>query len=201
MFTVLAIPLFAAASVDALVMETLRAAYPAVTRWEIRPFGEPPADGVASAAKVVRLGSRTAVRVNHKTYWYAVAGFRTVVSATAWTSAGEALDAQSGALQERDVVAPACDPLTDVSTLRGMRAKRALHPNDVICAQHVEPRPAVARGEVVTVRYVGTRVSLTTKAIAQSDGAVGDRLLLRVARGADSFPALVSGAGEVTIHE
>ncbi len=59
----------------------------------------------------------------------------------------------------------------------------------------------VARGETVTVRYVGQRIHLVTKGVAQADANLGDELAVRSLASSDSFHALVSGVGEVTLHE
>jgi hypothetical protein len=65
----------------------------------------------------------------------------------------------------------------------------------------IEPRPLVARGEEITVRYVSPNVVLTINGVAQNDGAAGDSLLVLNPRSHNLFRAVVSGAREVTIHE
>jgi flagella basal body P-ring formation protein FlgA len=186
--------------IEAVLLDSLRNRFPLVERWEVHPFGREEVN-TGGAIKVLQLGARSAVRIGPKTYWYTVSGYRNVVSATRWTAAGEALDSHTGRIEERDIVAAACEPLTQLAQLRGMRARKTLHENDVVCVTSIEPRPAVARGEAVTVTYVGEHITLTTKAIAQADGAVGDTLLVRSSREQSVFPAQVSGTGEVTIHE
>jgi flagella basal body P-ring formation protein FlgA len=208
--SVAALMLFAASiaggRVDDLLRAELERRFPAVQRWEIRSFDDvvshpTSTPAVDSETVVVRVGARSAVRTGKRLRWFAVNGFQNVVSVKKGVRAGEALDASAGLLEERDVVAAQCEPLTDVAALDGMRTRRALHANEIICAEAIEPRPTVARGDTVTVRYVGERVELLTKGIARADGNLGDMLTVQSAKSADSFAARVSGAREVTVHE
>jgi flagella basal body P-ring formation protein FlgA len=193
--------------VEDLLREQLQQRYPAVQRWEIRRFGGSGGSSVAAAtdgdeAQVVRLGTRSAVRFGKRLHWYTVAGFQNVISAKHRVAAGERIDASVGQIEERDVLAAAgCEPLADASLLNGMRARTSLRADEIICERSIEPQPIVARGDAVTVRYVGERVVLITKGIAQEDGNVGDTLSVQSPKSAGAFKARVSGAGEVTIHE
>src|SRR6185503_21045809 len=92
---ILTATLAAPADVEAVLLEKLRMRYPDVTRWEVKPFDRvntatAPSDG--DKLEIVALGSRTAVRVGRRVQWYAVAGFREVVSAARRAAAGESLD-------------------------------------------------------------------------------------------------------------
>jgi flagella basal body P-ring formation protein FlgA len=194
-----AAPAFAGASADEALRAELQRRYPQVQRWDIRPFDD--AEHENTSVQVVSIGARSAVRVGRRLQWFAVSGFQSVVSATRAIATGAALDGSAGQIAERDVIAARCDPVTDRNALTGMRTRRPLRANEVICSQAIEPRPTVARGETVTVRYVGARVTLVTKGVASSDGNVGDSLIVSHVKSNDAFAAQVSGAGEVTIHE
>ncbi|HEY4211198.1 MAG TPA: flagellar basal body P-ring formation chaperone FlgA [Steroidobacteraceae bacterium] len=191
---------------EKILLANLRRHYPDVARWDIEPLTssvQEPA-GVhteAGPGRVVHLGPRSAVRVGRHVLWFAVAGFQNVVIATRWLRAGAAVDASSGITSERDVIAAGCDPVTELASLRGARATRALSVNSVICRNSIEPRPTVARGDEVTVLYIGHFVSLSTRGVAQQDGSLGDVLNVRTTRHDGVFPAVVSGEGEVTVHE
>jgi flagella basal body P-ring formation protein FlgA len=194
-----AVPAFANGPAEDALRAELQRRFPHVERWDIRPFSD--VESAGGSPKVVSVGARSAVRVGRRLRWYAVSGFQPVVSATHAMGTGAALNAKAGRIEERDVIAAGCDPLTDTGALDGMRTRRPLRANEVICAKAIEPRPTVARGETVTVRYVGERVSLVTKGVAKSDGNLGDSLIVSPVKSRDSFAAQVSGAGEVTIHE
>ena len=189
-----------AASAEAVLLDNLRSRFPAVTRWVVKPFGEatPPAGG---KPRIELLGPRSAVRVGTRVYWYSVEGFETVVSAARRISAGEALSSSAGREEERDVLASRCDPLTSATQLNGARATRFTRRNELMCVQTVEARPPVARGDKVTVRYLGRTVTLVTRGVAEADGAIGEELSVRSEHGSGVFAAIVSGADEVTIHE
>ncbi|MEJ1964215.1 MAG: flagellar basal body P-ring formation chaperone FlgA [Gammaproteobacteria bacterium] len=190
------------ASAEDVLRDELRRCYPHVERWDIRAFDDTRHAAVDGAsAQVVRTGARSAVRVGRRIEWFAVSGFQNVVSVSRDLGNGTPLDAAAGHIEERDILATICEPLSDLTALNGMRARRRLRANEVVCVQAIEPRPSVARGETVTVKYVGERVVLNTRGIAKADGNVGDSLLVTNAKSTDSFIARVSGVGEVTVHE
>lgn len=184
---------------EAVLRASLVERYPSVTRWEIKPFAEDMPD--ASEAKVVLLGPRSAVKVGRRVYWYSVAGFSQVVNTTRGLAPGQALEPRDGQVSESNILAANCEPVTDPTALSGKRTRKALRANEVVCVSAIEPRPLVARGEEITVRYVSSNVVLTINGVAQSDGAAGDSLLVLNPRSHDLFRAVVSGAREVTIHE
>jgi flagella basal body P-ring formation protein FlgA len=99
------------------------------------------------------------------------------------------------------VLAANCEPLVEPSQLDGMRLKTSVRAGEVLCAGVLEPRPPVARGEAVTVRYVGRTVALTTRGVAQADAGLGRPVMIRNPSSHQAFGAVVSGPGEVTIHD
>jgi flagella basal body P-ring formation protein FlgA len=100
-----------------------------------------------------------------------------------------------------DLVAAGCAALDSPAALEGMRAKITIDEGEVICMTAIEPRPPVARGDEVTVRYVAGPVMLTTRAVAQADGLVGKTVLVRNTGSGDFFRATVSGKAEVRVDE
>lgn len=203
LFTVLAAASLAspsAANSAQALLASLRARYPLVEHWSIRPLTHVEENG-AVAPQVVQLGARSAVRIGNRVVWYAVSGVQRVVLATHWIAAGSSTDTRAGRMAETDILPAACDPVTDLSRLRGSRTTRAVQANAVICRDAIERKPPVGRGDEVTVRYVGRFVSLTTRAVAQEDGAVGETLRVRSIHHDDVFAAVVSGVDEVTVHE
>jgi flagella basal body P-ring formation protein FlgA len=186
--------------IESLLLAKLGEQYPAVVRWEVHPFGKARVSD-NDAMSVARLGSRSAVRVGDRVYWYAVEGFQAGFSATRVVHSGEPLDATSARAGEIDALAAGCAPLTDASRLAGARARRSMHEGQVICEDAVEPRPPVARGDELTVHYAGTRISLVTKGVAQTDGALGESVEVKKPDTGERYVAVVSGNREVTINE
>jgi flagella basal body P-ring formation protein FlgA len=184
--------------IESLLLAKLRERYPAVARWEVHPFGRMEAAG-AQPVSVTRLGARSAVRVGARVYWYAVAGYQIGLSATRTIRAGESLDPSAVQSKELNAMAAACTPLTDAARLAGVRAKHTMRADQVICEESIEPRPPVARGDDVTVRYIGASISLVTKGVAETDGALGESVHVKKADSTDRYLAVVSGIREVTI--
>ena len=186
---------------EATLQAQLSAGYPNVIRWEIKPFGHQTPAADVTEPQVLLLGSRSAVRVGSHVYWYAVVGLQRVATAAAPISAGEILDSRLVLVTEADVIAAGCAGATSLEDVDGMRAKRPMHQHQVICQSALEPKPLVARGENVTIHYIGAGLSLTARGIAQGDGRMGETLLVRNPSSQGVFRAVVSAAHEVTIHE
>jgi flagella basal body P-ring formation protein FlgA len=170
------------AAAEAALRARLTERYPTVTRWDIKAFTKQMPQ-TTDEVKVVQLGSRSAVQIGRRVYWYSVAGFGPAVSATHTVAPGQAINAGDVQLAEANILAANCDPVSDPAQLGAKRAKKTLRADEIVCAKSVEPLPLVARGD------------------AQHDAGVGDTLLVLNPHSHDLFRAVVSGAREVTIHE
>jgi len=188
------------ANAEELLLARLKERYPAVADWEIRPLNAN-ASTAAGIAQVVRLGSRSAVRVGDRVIWYAVKGSQFVLRSTASHPAGSPLTPADVEGAWADVLSVSCEPLVDSTAMEGMRTRRGIRAHQILCSDAVEPKPPVARGDDVTVRYVGPRLSLTTKGVAEADGSIGEAVAVKRPGASDVFRAVVSGTREVTIHE
>lgn len=200
------------------LQQRLHAAYRGVTRFQIDPL---PMQWQASASLeraelahptvfVTRLGARSAVWVGTSPasaaprgalLWFEVAGYAPAVVATRLLPSGAALQAGDGQVATRDIVAAACPPLTDPGQLAGMRAVSLVPRDEVICAGAVEPMPPVARGERVTARFAAGGISITTQALAESDGLIGGPVTVRNLGGGPSYSATVIGKAEVSVGD
>ncbi|HET7400187.1 MAG TPA: flagellar basal body P-ring formation chaperone FlgA, partial [Usitatibacter sp.] len=79
------------------------------------------------------------------------------------------------------------------------RLRRALRQGTVLMAGDLEARPAVARGEVVTLRFDSPMVRIETRVVALSDAAVGQPLWVRREAGGESLRARVVSPGNVEV--
>jgi flagella basal body P-ring formation protein FlgA len=196
----------------ALLIATLQRAHPHVVAWELQPLvGHRQRDKLLEETPldvaIAKLGARSAVTVRWRdrpvaaTVWYAVHGTRDVVVANRSAAAGRPLAAADGRLERRDVMPLACVPLLDATSLDEMRSRVPLREDSVICQEHIEPRPAVARGERVKVHSSVGRVRVTGTAIATQDGAIGELLQVRRPESRARFLARVIGPQEVAVDE
>ncbi len=216
--TLLAAPTDIHELATAALLKALQAKYANVVRWDVQPLGRFERERFATHAQtqretqvsVVHVGPRSAVRLRSRnargaldqtTLWYAVQGVRPVLLAERSLAAGVALDPADVSATEHDVLAANCEPVDQAAALATLRTKVAVRAGGVLCERAVEPRPPVAKGETVTVRYLGRTVALTTSGVAQADGALGRAVTIRNPSSREAFRAVVSGAGEVTVHE
>lgn len=192
----------------------LREAHPDIVEWQVRPLtGREQRVNIegatAVAARAIVLGARSAVRLTvdargskrDVTLWYAVGGSQEILTARARIDSGVAIDASSVQIDTRDAIALGCKPVTSVEQLQNMRATRAFGEGAALCADGIEPRPAVSRGETVLVRSVAGAVTIIAKGIALADGTLGETLKIKNPDNRRTYFAAVTGAQEVTIHD
>jgi len=209
----------AVALAERALQSRLESVYPRVSQWDIVPLHEATASPSALleghheadelTVTVTRIGSRSAVWVAARAgrnlpagglLWFSVAGSGPAVVATHSLSRGATLDAGDGTLASSDLVAAGCVGLDSSAVLAGMRTKVTIGEGEVICPVAIEPLPPVVRGEAVTVRYAAGPVTLTSRAVAQSDALLGKPVLVRTGSG-DLFQAMVSGHAEVRVDD
>jgi flagella basal body P-ring formation protein FlgA len=197
---------------EEVLLLALRKQYPEVAEWVLQPLVGRRQDASLQSmdevrAQVTRIGKRSAVRLMHDarrtsaTLWFSVEGVRPLLVMKQNVKAGAALGEQMAESASRDVLSVPCTVLGTPAALEGMRAKRSMSAGDVLCEEQIEVRPAVGRGEAVTVVSVVGAVAITAKAVAEQDGSPGERLRVRSASTGETFYATVRGAGEVVVHE
>jgi flagella basal body P-ring formation protein FlgA len=97
--------------------------------------------------------------------------FREAITARLPLRAGEPFARDNVELRRVDVTSLPFTPVTDESLLAGKVAARAIRAGQPITVQDFRDAPVVRRGETVTIRARAGRVEITTRGVAQSDGA------------------------------
>jgi flagella basal body P-ring formation protein FlgA len=112
-----------------------------------------------------------------------------------------ALAAEAAQYELRDAMDLACEPVASPEALTGMRARVRIPAGAVLCTSSIELRPAVGRGEQVTVVSTSGPVTITGRAVAQQDGSIGDVLRVKSSSSGEIYAAAVTGEREVTVHD
>jgi flagella basal body P-ring formation protein FlgA len=195
------------------LMSALAGAYPHVSEWIVEPLlGKRQEARLAAVgpfhAEVVHVGKRSAVRVtpeaakgSSSVVWFDVRGMQSMPSARSEIRTRAPLAPQMSDYATHDAVALDCSPIESPAALAGMRAARTIRAGEPICTESIEPRPAVARGEDVTVISTVGGVTIVGRAIAQRDGSMGDVLQFKSPSSGEMFSAAVTGEREVAVHE
>ena len=71
----------------------------------------------------------------------------------------------------------------------------------MICAEDIEPKPPVSRGERVIVHSSAGLVTVVVSGIAEQDGNIGDRLQVRNPENGELYLASVAAEGEVVVRQ
>jgi len=200
------------AMAQSALITALAQTHPEVASWNVEPLlGEAQRVGlehfVPAMAQVTVLGGRSAVRISagdspaFRTVWFAVSGLQPVLIARVPIKARTIVDVAAAIESLRDVMSAGCTALTSQQDLVGKRARRSFAQDAILCADGFEPRPAVARGEVVRVRSTAGAVTVIAAGTAMQDGAPGQVLKIRSPASKRTYLATVSAAREVTVHD
>jgi flagella basal body P-ring formation protein FlgA len=198
---------------QALTLE-LRRVHPDVDEWTLEPLvGRRQEAKLENAgaldADVVRTGKRSAVRLRARAntkapgtlVWFAVSGAQPMLTAKSEVRALAALAPEAAQYESRDAMDLACEPVASPEALAGMRARVRIPAGAVLCTSSIELRPAVGRGEQVTVVSTSGPVTITGRAVAQQDGSIGDVLRVKSSSSGAIYAAAVTGEREVTVHD
>jgi flagella basal body P-ring formation protein FlgA len=198
---------------QALTVE-LRRVHPDVDEWTLEPLvgrrQEAKLEGAGELdADVVHTGKRSAVRLRARAnakgpgtlVWFAVSGTQSLLTAKSEVRALTALAPEAAQYESRDAMDLTCQPVASPEALTGMRARVRIPAGSVLCTSSIELRPAVGRGEQVTVVSTSGPVTITGRAVAQQDGAIGDVLRVKSSSSGAIYAAAVTGEREVTVHE
>jgi flagella basal body P-ring formation protein FlgA len=202
----------------ALAEQALRQAltkqHPNIEEWRLRALTGARQEPRLAAqpvvdAEVMQLGARSAVqlwcdqqsRYRCATVWFAVSGLQYAVTSAAELAQAGTVRAQGLIMQQHDVMKLGCEPLSSLEGVEGSRTRQRLYAGQALCRNFLEPRPAVGRGESVTVRAVAGSVAITAHAVAQQDGNVGQTVRIKRSNSISPFMATVTGVGQVTVNE
>jgi flagella basal body P-ring formation protein FlgA len=187
---------------DTTLEAELRARRPDILRWETRPVERSRHAAQTHAPAIVavgRLGVRTPVRfADGRVRWYAVAGFRPVPVSAHAVEVGASLTAADALIAERDVIGPACEPVSIDDGSR-WRATRRLATGEALCANAVARAPDVERDQRVTLSTERGAIRVTRVLVAAGDARTGERVRLRDPATAQTVTAIVTGAATARV--
>jgi len=194
--------------------QQLRAVYPEVTAWALTPMlNDRQMTSFASAAAVhidsVQLGRRSALQVSwrdgeerrRQAVWFEVSGQRSAWTVMTDVKRNEPIATDILRAEEYAAWDPGCSAVSSSMSVQNMRARRALRAGAVLCAEDMEPKPPVSRGERVLVHSSAGLVTVRVAGIAEQDGKLGDRLQVRDPHSGELYLASVSAEGEVVVRQ
>jgi flagella basal body P-ring formation protein FlgA len=196
------------------LQQRLQLAYPEVTSWALVPMlTDRQLTVFATDAGIhidsVKLGRRSALQVSwrdgeerrRQAVWFDVSGQRAAWLVNTDVKRNESIEPETLRADEYAQWDPGCSAVSPSSPVQGMRARKALRAGDVLCAESMEPKPPVSRGERVLVHSSSGLVTVVVNGIAEQDGKVGDRLQIRNPESGELYVASVSAEGEVVVRQ
>jgi flagella basal body P-ring formation protein FlgA len=194
--------------------QRLRDAYPEVNVWALTPMmSDRQMTSFATAAALhidsVQLGRRSALQVSwrdgeerrRQAVWFDVSGQRAAWILTTDVKRNEPIATEALRANENAAWQPGCSAVSPSIAVQNMRARRALRSGDVLCAENMESKPPVSRGERVLVHSSAGLVTVLVAGIAEQDGKLGDRLQVRNPDSGELYIASVSAEGEVSVRQ
>jgi flagella basal body P-ring formation protein FlgA len=128
-----------------------------------------------------------------------IEAFDTVRVARADLAADHVPQATDFETRRVDVARLGSDAVPAASGLAGKRITRAVKSGAVLVAADVQVRPAVARGETVTLRFLDEALLLEARAIALGEAAVGDAVWVKRESSGAPLRAQVVAPGTVEV--
>lgn len=133
--------------------------------------------------------------------WFDVSGEQAAWRVDADVKRNAPISAELVRADEHALWDPACNVVSPALPVQGMRARKALRAGDVLCAEDIEPKPPVSRGERVIVHSSAGLVTVRVSGIAEQDGNIGDRLQVRNPENGELYVASVAAEGEVVVRQ
>ena len=99
-----------------------------------------------------------------------------------------------------DVTRLTGEPITPGAALVTMRSRKTLHAGDALVREALEARPAVTRGENVTLQIHAASMQLEATAVALADARVGDLVWIKRDMAGESLRARVVAPGIVEVQ-
>jgi flagella basal body P-ring formation protein FlgA len=115
--------------------------------------------------------------------------------------AGEVLQAGDFEAQLTDATLVGGAAALDQGSFEGLRLKRAATAGQPLRLSDLEMRPAVARGEIVTLTASTATVSVEARVVALDDGNRGDHVWVRQGQNGEAVRTRVVAAGVVELGE
>jgi flagella basal body P-ring formation protein FlgA len=104
------------------------------------------------------------------------------------------------AVEERDVTALPAAPQEGGCAALGRRLRRGMAAGEALLADELEEVPAVSEGEYVKLEVVNGAVKLEARALALTDGNIGQRIPVRASSGDEPVLATVVAPGVVNLN-
>ena len=120
-----------------------------------------------------------------------------VLVATEAIKAREALTTSNTKIEQREITTATCQLLSSIPD--GRIANRPISSGAVVTSEMVIARPAVSKGEAVTVTVRSGAVKIVVKGTASEDGATGDNIRISIPGGREEVQATVTEAGAVEV--
>lgn len=114
-------------------------------------------------------------------------------------SKGQAAACTNLEIQQRDIAALPSTPQTGDCANMQHRLRRNVAAGSVLMAGELEPIPAVSEGDLVTLEVTNGAVSLESRALALTDGQIGQRIAVRATTSQESILATVVAPGVVNL--
>jgi flagella basal body P-ring formation protein FlgA len=185
--------------------------------FELRPISRPekmsvPTGRITLESRVVpqaflakRLCVMVDVRIDAVDYatvpvWFAVKAVRPALVARSALRPGQALRRADFEVQPMDVTGFPSPLVDQGDELRFMRLRQKVDSKEPLLQSSIEPRPAVARDQVVQVKIVHAAIAVEASGVAARDARIGETVKVRNQANAQWFVATVTGDGEVEVR-
>ncbi len=144
---------------------------------------------------------RVCVRLNYEKHsipvWFAVKAYKKVLVAKHKIKIHTLVNNRDFALKERNIAGLKASPYSQLPA--SMWLQKTMNEDQILTSQYLTDIPAIIRGKKVQIKVVNRGISLTTEAIAQNDGYIGQAVRMKNIQTNKYFLAVVTSSNQAEI--
>lgn len=144
---------------------------------------------------------RVCVRLNYNKrsipIWFTVKAYKKVLVAKHKIKHHTALHADDFIIKERNIAGLKALPYSQLPS--AMWLQKTINADQILTAKQLIATPAVTKGQKIQIKVVNRGISLTTEAIAQHDGYIGQTVRMKNVQTNKFFRAVVTSSNQAEI--
>jgi flagella basal body P-ring formation protein FlgA len=178
------------------------------THLEVITKAKPPTSSIALDRLQVQITNRypplkqIGVRLNDKNHsipvWFKVKAYQKVLVAKQDLSSRTLISHLDFELQDRDIAGLKGKPYQELP--QELWLTKGMKHQAILTEEEVSPRPQVLKGQSVHIKIISQGLSITTDAIAEQDGYLGQTIKMKNAQNKDYFTALITATNQAEVR-
>lgn len=130
--------------------------------------------------------------------WFSVKAYQKVLVARQNIKAHTASTADDFVLKTRNITGLKSSPIGHLA--KNIWLNKSINKHQILTTENLSPMPKVLKGQSVQIKIISEGISISTEAIAQQDGYVGQAVLMKNKSSNKPFNAIVTAANQAEVR-